>query len=217
MTESQSQPAPAPDYTGGLEAEPGDAEPLEPHPPVEHVEPEEYERVSAMSDYDVALLNRRVAKLDAAFQAARSEIGRLRVVHGVPPWRVGSKVRRTLYDAHDALLGVMDTPELAQQVVDGVNATETYREDCNTYHTALLETLPKLDAAEARVAELVAEVAALKTEWAEHDGVPVLEARIAELERDRVAIDLHSRELIETVGHLRGRVTVLEAELARHE
>lgn len=47
------------------------------------------------------------------------------------PWRVGRKVGRTLYDAHDRLIGVMDTPSLALIVVAMVNqlnappATET--------------------------------------------------------------------------------------------
>lgn len=36
-------------------------------------------------------------------------------------WRVGRKVGRTLYDAEDRLIGVMDTPELAQAVVDARN------------------------------------------------------------------------------------------------
>lgn len=36
-------------------------------------------------------------------------------------WRVGRSVGRTIYDANDALIGVMDTPELAQEVVDARN------------------------------------------------------------------------------------------------
>ncbi len=37
------------------------------------------------------------------------------------PWRVGRKVGRTLYDAEDNLIGVMDTQELAALVVEAVN------------------------------------------------------------------------------------------------
>ena len=40
---------------------------------------------------------------------------------GALPWRVGRKVGRTVYDAADRLIGVMDTPELAQKVVESVN------------------------------------------------------------------------------------------------
>lgn len=44
------------------------------------------------------------------------------------PWRIGRKVGRTIYavmgegDDQDPLIGVMDTPALAQQAVDGHNA-----------------------------------------------------------------------------------------------
>ena len=37
-----------------------------------------------------------------------------------PVWRVGTKVYRTIY-RDDVLVGVMDTPELAQQVVEALN------------------------------------------------------------------------------------------------
>lgn len=37
------------------------------------------------------------------------------------PWRVGRKVGRTVYDADDELIGVMDTRELAALVVAAVN------------------------------------------------------------------------------------------------
>ena len=44
-------------------------------------------------------------------------------------WRTGRKVGRTIYvqvrdepSDGDHLIGVMDTPELAQEAVDGVNA-----------------------------------------------------------------------------------------------
>lgn len=36
-------------------------------------------------------------------------------------WRTGRKVGRTIYNG-DTLIGIMDTPELAQQVVTAVNA-----------------------------------------------------------------------------------------------
>ena len=36
---------------------------------------------------------------------------------GEEPWRAGRKVGRTIYDAHDNLIGVMDTPEMASAVV----------------------------------------------------------------------------------------------------
>jgi len=41
----------------------------------------------------------------------------------LPPagWRVGRKVGRTIYNDDDILIGVMDTPELAQLVVDALN------------------------------------------------------------------------------------------------
>ena len=38
------------------------------------------------------------------------------------PWRVGASVGRTIYDALGRLIGVMDTPALAAQVVAAVNA-----------------------------------------------------------------------------------------------
>lgn len=43
---------------------------------------------------------------------------------GDRPWRVGRSVGRTVYDAHDRLIGVMDTPVLASLVVLGVNALD---------------------------------------------------------------------------------------------
>lgn len=41
--------------------------------------------------------------------------------YGDRPWRIGRKVHRTIYDAHDTLIGVMDTPNLARIVVLAVN------------------------------------------------------------------------------------------------
>lgn len=45
-------------------------------------------------------------------------------VTDVRPWRVGRSVGRTLYDADDQLIGLMDTPELARAVVEAVNASD---------------------------------------------------------------------------------------------
>lgn len=49
-------------------------------------------------------------------------------------WRVGRSVFRTIYIQHgdepakgDALVGLMDTPELARRVVDAVNAIEALK------------------------------------------------------------------------------------------
>lgn len=47
-------------------------------------------------------------------------------IKGEKPWRVGKKVGRTVYDVHDILIGVMDTPELARQVVEAVNGANRY-------------------------------------------------------------------------------------------
>lgn len=72
-------------------------------------------------------------------------------------WRTGRKVGRTIY-RNDELVGVMDTPQLAEQVVDAVNG----------------DIHPKVR--ERRV-ERLAEVlfvrfdrAALTTPWVEADG-----------------------------------------------
>jgi hypothetical protein len=40
---------------------------------------------------------------------------------GALPWRVGSQVGRTIYDAGNRILGLLDTRELARQAVDAVN------------------------------------------------------------------------------------------------
>lgn len=37
------------------------------------------------------------------------------------PWRCGRSVLRTIYDANEVLIGMMDTAELATQVVVSVN------------------------------------------------------------------------------------------------
>ncbi len=41
---------------------------------------------------------------------------------GERPWRIGRSVGRTVYDARDRLIGVLDTPALARCVVMAVNA-----------------------------------------------------------------------------------------------
>ncbi len=46
---------------------------------------------------------------------------------GSLPWRVGTHVGRTVYDAQDNLIGTMDTPALAAQVVAAVNERELAR------------------------------------------------------------------------------------------
>lgn len=40
------------------------------------------------------------------------------------PWRLGSSTGRTLYDVDGEYVGLMDSPELAQQVIDAVNARD---------------------------------------------------------------------------------------------
>jgi len=42
-------------------------------------------------------------------------------VTGALPWRQGRSVGRTLYDANDELIGVMDRPDLAERVAQSVN------------------------------------------------------------------------------------------------
>lgn len=43
---------------------------------------------------------------------------------GALPWRVGTRTRRTVFDADDRLLGMFDMPELAAQAVDAVNGEQ---------------------------------------------------------------------------------------------
>lgn len=43
---------------------------------------------------------------------------------GARPWRIGSKVGRTIYDDDHNLIGMMDTIELASAVVAAVNAVD---------------------------------------------------------------------------------------------
>jgi hypothetical protein len=54
-------------------------------------------------------------------------------------WRTGRKVGRTIYrqfydepSDKDQLIGVMDTPELAQEVVESVNGMRAIEELANT-------------------------------------------------------------------------------------
>lgn len=43
---------------------------------------------------------------------------------GTRPWRTGQSVGRTLYDANDALIGTLDTPELAARAAASVNMAD---------------------------------------------------------------------------------------------
>lgn len=52
--------------------------------------------------------------------AAKGEL-----LRGSPPWRVGNRVQRTIYDHDGELIGVLDTAELAQMAVDSVNVIST--------------------------------------------------------------------------------------------
>ena len=45
------------------------------------------------------------------------------------PWRTGRKVHRTVYDANDVLIGVMDHPADAALVVEVVNKFHLLRDD----------------------------------------------------------------------------------------
>lgn len=56
-----------------------------------------------------------------------------------PPWRTGRRVRRTVYDANDELIGLMDTPGLAAQVVEACNG-------CHRAWDALVEVSALLNA-----------------------------------------------------------------------
>lgn len=68
---------------------------------------------------------------------------------GKEHWRIGRSVGRTVYiqagdDASksDKLIGVMDTPELAQRVVNAVNGTERIRAE---ERRRIAEHLDRLD------------------------------------------------------------------------
>lgn len=63
---------------------------------------------------EAELCAERIAKLRDGDDLSES-------VPAEPPWRTGRKVGRTIYDATDELIGVMDTPALAKIVVDAVN------------------------------------------------------------------------------------------------
>lgn len=60
-----------------------------------------------------------------------------------PPWRVGRTVGRTIYDADDQLIGVMDTPGLASAVVAAINLLTV------TNRAALDEDVAAEDAADS--------------------------------------------------------------------
>lgn len=75
------------------------------------------------AERDVDRLLEQVEQLQTQLQQARTALGRALKpqIKGGHPWRVGRRVGRTLYDANDQLIGVMDTPELAAQVVAAVS------------------------------------------------------------------------------------------------
>lgn len=55
---------------------------------------------------------------------------------GLLPWRVGSKVGRTIYDAHGNLIGVMDRQEDALAVVQAANGVlDAWR--CRAMHHSI--------------------------------------------------------------------------------
>ncbi len=61
---------------------------------------------------------------EKAFTAWKA--GTARKMAGELPWRVGRQVGRTIYDAHDTLIGVMDTREMAALVIKTVNTKQTH-------------------------------------------------------------------------------------------
>lgn len=67
--------------------------------------------------------------LEERVQELSTELGRLKKpqAKGAHPWRTGNRALRTIYDAHDQLIGVMDTPELATIVVACVALQEPER------------------------------------------------------------------------------------------
>lgn len=80
-------------------------------------------------------------------------------------FRVGRTVGRTLYDHGDdpergKLIGLMDTPELAQRVVDAVNERDALR----AHLRAVLVGLPKCPTAARRDCAICAARAALGEE-----------------------------------------------------
>jgi hypothetical protein len=65
-----------------------------------------------------------VSDWDAANLREQEEDRKARLPLGAHPWRVGKTVGRTIYDAGDRLIGVMDTRELATIVVASVALQE---------------------------------------------------------------------------------------------
>jgi hypothetical protein len=57
-----------------------------------------------------------------ASSGASPDRSRARTAPGRRPWRVGRSLGRTVYDADDRLLGMLDTSDLAAVVVACVNA-----------------------------------------------------------------------------------------------
>lgn len=64
----------------------------------------------AEAERDVDRLLERIADLETELRRGEAL-----------PWRTGNSVGRTIYDSMDRLIGVMDTPALAAQVVAAVN------------------------------------------------------------------------------------------------
>lgn len=54
-------------------------------------------------------------------------------------WRTGRKVGRTIYDANDRLIGVMDTPELARKAAAAPEMYELLRSMVSHRGAALAE------------------------------------------------------------------------------
>lgn len=48
----------------------------------------------------------------------------MRRMNSPTPWRTGRHVFRTIYDANNKLIGVMDTAEDAEMMVDAMNSQE---------------------------------------------------------------------------------------------
>ncbi len=48
--------------------------------------------------------------------------------HGVLPWKQGEYTPRVIYDRDNAVVGMMDTPELAEAIVSVVNALPEHDE-----------------------------------------------------------------------------------------
>lgn len=58
-------------------------------------------------------------------------------------WRVGTKLGRTLY-RDEALVGMVDTPEIAAEIVDALNR-EQRLDECERAITALSKLVHEID------------------------------------------------------------------------